>query len=220
MSQNDNSGPPSYSQKQSNSALGDLIDGDPFNEEVLKPLLTDDALTSDQVNSLHSLVRDFYVRNLNKSFPRDAFRGLIALSYLGEKIPAKAEVNLDKEWLRLLKVFDLDPGTQVSTQTAYRWMKKRNINEAQLLQQTTAELSDFIGECIRRAHLEKNPRLLHRAIEAFKLLGYLRVGTEHCPACYNDFTEMGVDENSLHFRYLRKSEVTEKQTNSALTPNY
>lgn len=219
MSLNENGGPPNDSQKLTNSALRNLIDGDPFNEEGLKPLLTDDALTLDQVNSFHSLLRDFYVRNLSKSFPRDAFKGLIALSYLGKKIPAKVEVNLDKEWLRLLKVFDLVPGTQVSTQTAYRWMKNRNINEAGLVHQTTADLSDFIGECTHRAHLEKNPRLLYRAIEAFKLLGYLRLGTEYCAACYNNFTEMGVDENSLHFRYLRKSEVTEKQTTLALPPN-
>lgn len=219
MSQDNISDSPSDSQKLIDTALGNLIEGNPFNQDGLKPLFMGNTLTPDQVSALYSLLRDYYNINLKKSFPRDAFKGLIALSYLGENIPPKAELNLDNEWLRLLKVFNLDSGTKVSTQTAYRWMRKRNINEAQLIQQTTAELSDFIGECIRRAHLEKTPRLLYRAIEAFKLLGYLRVGTEHCPACYNDFTEMGVDEKSLHFRYLRKSEVTENQTYSAVPPN-
>ena len=183
------------------------------NLSLVEAAVKSGELSPEKQSQLSGLFAQGYRAAFRNCFPRDAFDNLCGQNLVAKNIPA-IKIDLDKGWKEISGLFNLDiPLEQITTRVAFRHFLKFVPGDAHNLETIPRKLSDYISECIRQAHGEKDIRILARMIPVFKLLGYYQKMLEKTHyGCWDEYDVMvglGVDENNFGFRYLVKNELKE-----------
>lgn len=185
------------------------INLDVLGEAIKKKELSPEALTD-----LNKTFVIGYNKALHACFPKDAFSILRGQNMIAEHIPAQEHLDLEREWEAISELTKLDIAQErITTEAVFKHFRQFKREDFRNYDFIFEKISLYISECLRRAHKERDPKLLERVIPTFKLLAYLHKLQElthySCESEFDAMVHFGVDPKKMEFRYLKKDEVRE-----------
>ena len=184
---------------------------------VLEKGISNGELSPEEQANLNETFITSYNRSFVAGFPRDAFNMLRGQNLIAENIPPREDLDLDENWKEIAKLVELNiPQQEITTNVVYNHFK-RFIHQGNRIpnhENISQKISQYISECIRRAHKKNDPELLQKVIPAFKTLAYLIKSqgswAYSCESEYDVMVRFGVDSKKMDFKFLDDDEITEK----------
>jgi len=180
---------------------------------TLAELVKHRMLTPEDFQRLPAAYIAGFNSTFKRCFPKDAFDNLRALNIVADFIPPQEDMDLDAKWEEISSNLGIATPAAVTTEVAWKTFVKVQAKDFpdDRYEATAKELSDYIAEAVRRAHTQKDPGMLKRAIPAFKVLRYLHKMKEQthywCEDEFDAMARFGVDERRLDFRCLADFEA-------------